>query len=98
MLDPRCKKGIFTTINLYDKSIATSGPYRRFFNDIISPKNGKPVEGILSSTIITEEAIDADILATLVLVLGTRDGIKLVEELNGVKALIITSDGNYIEN
>lgn len=98
LLDPRDRKRMFTTIDLYNKSIATSGTYQRSFNDLINPKDGKPVQGILSSTVITEEAIDADILATAVLVLGTGEGIKLVNRLGGVKAFIIPTCGECIEN
>ena len=48
--------------------------------------------------VITEEAIDADILATSVIVLGQREGMQFISELNGVKVMIITSDGDYIKN
>ncbi len=96
--DPRDRKRIFTSIELYNQSVSTSGIYPRPFNDIINPKVGRPVQGMLSSTIIAEEAIDADILATSVLVLGVAEGIKLVRRLSGVKAFVIDSCGELIKN
>jgi len=98
VLDPRSKGKIFTTIDLYNKSIATSGTYKRLFNDLINPKDGKPAQEILSSTIIAEEAIDADILATSLIVLGEKESMRLIKELGDVKFLLITKDGGYIKN
>ena len=98
ILDPRSAGKVFTTIDLYNKSVATSGTYKRFFNDLISPRDGKPAQEILSSTIITEEAIDSDILATSVIVLGKKESMRMFRELSDVKYLIITRDGDYIKN
>lgn len=95
--DPQNKRRLSTTVELHEQAIATSGTYQRFFNDIINPKVGRPAQGLLSSTIITEKAIDADILATCVFILGAERGIELLGRLDGVKALVITSDGSILK-
>lgn len=95
--DPRDKTGIVTEIELFEQAIATSGTYQRFFSDIINPKVGRPAQGLLSSTIITEKAIDADILSTCVFILGAEKGIELLGRLDGVKALLITRDGDILK-
>lgn len=96
LLDPSDKTRIFTTVDIYDQAVATSGSYRRFFNDLLDPKRGRPAQDLLSSTIITEKAIDADVLATAVFVLGTSRGMNLLDKFEGVKALLITNEGDFI--
>ena len=95
--DPQNKKRLSTTVELHEQAIATSGTYQRFFNDIIDPKIGRPAQGVLSSTVITEKAIDADILATCILILGAEKGRELLQRLEGVRALVIKSDGSILE-
>ena len=94
--DPRNKTRIVTAVDLYDQAIATSGTYQRSFNDIINPKVGRPAQGVLSSTIIAKKAIDADMLATCMFVLGAEKGIELLRRLDGIRALVITSDGSIL--
>lgn len=95
--DPKNKARIVTSVELYDQAIATSGTYQRSFNDIINPKVGRPAQGLLSSTIIAKKAIDADMLATCMFILGTEKGRALLRRLDGVKAFTITSDGSILQ-
>ena len=94
--DPRNKTRIVTAVELYDQAIATSGTYRRSFSDIINPKVGRPAQGVLSSTVIAKKAIDADVLATCMFILGAEKGIELVGRLDEVKAFVVTSDGSVL--
>jgi thiamine biosynthesis lipoprotein len=95
--DPKNKARIVTSVELYDQAIATSGTYQRSFNDIINPKVGRPAQGLLSSTIIAKKAIDADMLATCMFILGTEKGRALLRRLDGVKSFTITSDGSILQ-
>ena len=94
--DPRYKTRIVTAVELYDQAIATSGTYRRSFDDIINPKVGRPAQGVLSSTVIAKTAMDADMLATCMFVLGAEKGIELIGKLDGVKAFVIKNDGSIL--
>jgi len=94
--DPRNKTRIVTAVELYDQAIATSGTYRRSFSDIINPKVGRPAQGVLSSTVITERATDADMLATCMFILEAEKGMELIGELDGVKAFVIRNDGSIL--
>ncbi len=47
---------------------------------------------MVSTTIISDKSIDGDALSTSVFVLGVDKGLKLVESMDGVEAVIITSD------
>ncbi|HUL30355.1 MAG TPA: FAD:protein FMN transferase [Thermodesulfobacteriota bacterium] len=95
--DPRNLTQIVATVELHDQAIATSGIYRRSFNDIINPKAGRPAQGVLSSTVIAEKAMDADMLATCMYVLEARDGLDLIGKREGVKAFVIKSDGSVVD-
>ncbi len=81
-------------------AVTTSGNYERYFNPdktvhhIMNPKTGFSADKCISVTIITENGARADALATSVFVLGPDDGMKLVESLDGVEALIVGTDRN----
>jgi thiamine biosynthesis lipoprotein len=94
--DPRNKTRIVTAVELYDQAIATSGTYRRSFNDIINPKVGRPAQGVLSSTVIAKRAMDADMLATCMFILEAEKGIEVIGKLDGVKTFVVRSDGSIL--
>jgi len=93
------KNGIFRLIELRDGSVATSGDYEKYFvrdgvryHHILDPRTGYPAKKCVSVTILAETAMEADILATGVTVLGPDAGARLVESLEGVGALIISEN------
>ncbi|MEA1894953.1 MAG: FAD:protein FMN transferase [Euryarchaeota archaeon] len=102
--NPKNRTEHITVLNLRDMSVATSGNYERYFSEearashIIDPKTGYASDELLSATIIAENATDADALATAVFVLGTVDGMELVERLDGVEGLIITHDRRILQS
>jgi thiamine biosynthesis lipoprotein len=93
--DPR-RKGQAAAFELRDKAVATSGTYQRRSNDMINPRTGHPVRGLLSSTVIAGRALDADILATCAYILGADKGMEMLRRLGGVQALLITEDGDTL--
>lgn len=100
---PRNRNEILGKIKLNEMSVATSGDYEQYFefngkryHHILNPKNGLPVDGCQSVTVICRENKLADALATAVFVLGETDGMKLVERINGVEALIVKSNGDIL--
>lgn len=97
--DPTKARGEFAlTISVTDKSVVTSGNYERYFvqegkrfHHIIDPITGYPSESdIISATIISENSIDGDGLSTGVYIMGIHKAIKLIEEIKGVEAILIT--------
>ena len=101
--NPRDDQDYITIINLNNKAVATSGDYERYFVDktqhhIINPKTGKSALGIISVTILTDKAVDADALATSVFVLGANKGLALIESLSGVEGLLITENKEIIKS
>ena len=80
-------------LNLKDKSLATSGNYRKFYEEngikyshSINPKTGYPVkDSLLSATIIADDAMTADAFATSFMLMGleqTKIFLKKHQELD----------------
>ena len=94
---------IYKAFNLIDKSMATSGVYRKFKIDslgnkyahIIDPKTGYSSKtNILSITVIADNCIEADAYATA-LHLMTLDEINLfVQKNNKISVFVIFKDDN----
>ncbi len=96
MADPRDMANYITIIPMDDNAVSTSGDYERYFEDtmsfhhIIDPNTGYSATELISATIVTNSAFDADALSTAVFVLGKEKGMALIESLPGVEGLIIT--------
>ena len=97
---------ISSTLNLLltNKTIATSGNYRNFFthdgksySHIISPTTGYPIDNnILSVTVISDKCIDADALATSLIVMNIEDGIDLIDKIKGTEVFYITKENENL--
>lgn len=97
---PRRKDEVMAVIPVSNLAVSTSGDYERYFEKggkrychIIDPRSGYPADQCQSVTIVAPTLAFADGLATGVFVLGPVEGMKLVESLEGVEALIVAADG-----
>ncbi|SHF69246.1 thiamine biosynthesis lipoprotein [Bacteroides luti] len=100
--NPNLKQTYFPTLNITNKSIATSGNYEKFvmidnqlYSHTINPKTGYPIKGIKSVTIITSNAELADAMATPVSILGVNQGLNLINQLNGIECILV-DDNNKL--
>jgi FAD:protein FMN transferase len=104
MADPRDANNYVTIIRLDNNAVSTSGDYERYFDDkmkyhhIINPKTGCSATELISVTIVTDNAFDADALSTSVFVLGKERGMRLIESLPGVEGLMITGEKEIIRS
>ena len=81
-------------------STVTSGIYERGFSldgvryhHLLSPATGWPVQNELASvTIFSESSMEGDALSTAAFVLGTEQGLELIESLEGIEAVFIARD------
>ncbi len=81
-------------------SAVTSGIYERGFDldgvryhHLLSPFTGWPVQNELASvTIFSDSSMIGDALSTTAFILGTEEGLKLIESLEGVEAVFIARD------
>ncbi|MFO7371263.1 MAG: FAD:protein FMN transferase [Bacteroidales bacterium] len=87
-------------VGLDDKSLATSGNYRKFYekNGIkyvhtINPKTGYPVvSNLLSATVVAEDCITADAYATAFMVMGLDKSIEFLQAHRFLDAFLIYAD------
>lgn len=86
---------------LHGLSVATSGDYRRFFQDgtvrfshTIDPRSGMPIANQLASvTVVHQQCMAADAWSTALTVLGPDAGMALAEE-QGLAARFLQRDGD----
>jgi len=103
--DPRDRSRIMATIEASEISVATSGDYERYFvkegkryHHLLNPFTGFPARQCRSVTILTEDALSADGLATAVFVMGPERGLRLIEAMEEVEGLIVSADGKIIQS
>lgn len=96
---PRDPGALVGRLHLEKGAVATSGDYFRFlerdgvrYHHILDPATGMPARRSIAVTVIADNAMDADALATGLFVMGPERGLKLVERLPGIEALIIGPD------
>lgn len=92
----------FSTLEVTDLSVATSGDYEKFvmidgkrYSHTINPKTGFPVHGIKSVTVISPNAEISDALATPITILGTEKGLALINQLKDIECIIIDDDNKF---
>lgn len=97
---PRQEGAVAVMLPLSNTAISTSGDYERFFikdgqryHHIISPRTGKSVSSTWSASVIGPDATTTDALSTTLFVLGPKEGLRLIETLSGIDAVIIDAEG-----
>jgi thiamine biosynthesis lipoprotein len=95
---PRSSGDVVAGFPARDVAVSTSGDYENFFlfegerySHILDPRAGTPAAELCSATVIAPAGTGSDALSTAVVVLGPEVGMKLVESLPGVEAVIILS-------
>ena len=97
------QRDLYKIFNLKDKSMATSGVYRKFKIDssgnkyahIIDPKTGySSTSNILSVTVISEDCIEADAYATALQLMSVDEITLLAKENSAISIFIIYNDVN----
>lgn len=86
-----------------DKSIATSGDYRNYFehegvkySHTIDPRTGSPIKHDLASvSVVADDCMTADGWATAINVLGPEEGLKLAQRLSLDTLLMIREPEGY---
>jgi thiamine biosynthesis lipoprotein len=93
---------LYSIIALGNKAMATSGNYRNYYeagdmkiSHTIDPATGRPVKhGLLSATVIADNCMRADALATAMMVLGTERAIELQKNNPDFQIFLIYNDDN----
>jgi len=94
--DPVKKNNHLDLIHLTDIAVATSGNYENYFDrdkifhHIVNPKTGRSPVLNVSASVIAPTAMEADVLATTLVVMNSTDGLRLIDSLPQCEALIIS--------
>lgn len=95
-------KDLESIIEINNKSLSTSGNYRKFFiedgvkySHEINPKTGFPARNtLLSATVVCDDCIRADAWATVFMVVGVDKSKEMLTKLKGVDVYFVYSDTN----
>jgi len=100
--DPRGREGqYFAKVPLSDHAFSTAGDYERSYivngkryHHILDPRTGQPAAACRSVTIWAPTALLADEIDDAVFILGPEKGMRLVESIEGVGAVIVDAKNN----
>ncbi|MCL1673478.1 FAD:protein FMN transferase [Elizabethkingia ursingii] len=88
-----------------ENAVTTSGSYEKYaeihgkrYSHIMNPKTGYPSTGLTSVTITGPNATMANGFSTSIMVLGEKEGLKLLKPFPEYHYLLITDKGKIIKN
>ena len=96
--DPSKKKKYIDVIELSNASVATSGNYENYFDSekmyhhITNPKTGLSPVSNTSASVLAPTAMEADALATTLLIMPPDYGARFINSLPGRESLVYTRD------
>ncbi len=95
---------ILKVFKIKEASVATSGSYEKYaeidgrrYSHIIDPKTGYPSTGLTSVTVTGPSAEFANALSTSVMVLGEKEGIKLLKRFPEYGYVVVTDTGKVMK-
>jgi FAD:protein FMN transferase len=97
---PRSPSELLAVVELHGRAIATSGDYEKYFeidgqrhHHILDPATGHPARGCQSVSVIADDDMTADAIATAVFVLGAANGMEFLKQYPDIEALIVDDQG-----
>ena len=99
--DPMHSEEIITTVQIKNQALSTSGNYQNFLIEdghivghILDPRTARPASTLLSSTVIADNAIEADALSTGSFVLGGRESKAILQKTENVRFIGVVQKGD----
>ncbi len=102
--DPRAPDGSLGVLQLRGESVATSGDYMQYLtadmslHHILDPRTGSSPPHTSGVSVVAPSAMAADALSTAALVLGPREGMELLDRLDGIEGMIVTKDQTVLRS
>jgi len=100
--DPRGERTL-GYVEVEDLAVMGSGDYERFFikdgkryHHIFNPKTGYPTQGVQSVILIYHDPILAQAWTKIPFIMGVEKGLKRLEEIPNMEAIIITESGKIL--
>ena len=98
--DPRRAGEVAALLPLEDVAVSTSGDYERYFDDgeerchhLLDPRTGRSPQAVHSVTVIAPDGRTSEALSKTVFVLGVEQGLRIVESLADVDAVVLDVGG-----
>ncbi len=98
--DPRRKGEAVALLPLENVAVSTSGDYERYFDDgderchhLIDPRTGRSPSSVRSVTVVAPDGLTSEAMSKTVFVLGIERGLRIVEALPDVDAVVIDAAG-----
>lgn len=97
---PREEDRLIGLVPAVNQAVVTSGDYQRWYTDnqgkrhhhILDPRTGHPAEsGLISVSIVAEDAMEADALSTAIFVTGMDKGLELLKSFPRANAILVDS-------
>jgi len=99
---PRRSGELLATLELAGTAVVTSGDYERSFerdgiryHHLFDPQTGRPARDCQSVTVVADEAMLADALATAVFVLGPERGMAFLQQFRA-EGILVTANGEVL--
>ena len=93
--DPLDRSHKLEAIEIKDRSISTSGCREKTFESagktychIMDPRIGRPIEGLLSATVITQSGVEAEVLSKALMVMGIEKAREFLNTRPHVRAML----------
>jgi thiamine biosynthesis lipoprotein len=93
--DPLDRSHKLEAIEIKDRSISTSGCHEKTFESggqtychIMDPRIGRPIEGLLSATVITQSGVEAEVLSKALMVMGVEKARMFLKIRPHVRAIL----------
>jgi thiamine biosynthesis lipoprotein len=93
--DPLDRSHRLEAIEITDRSVSTSGCHEKTFEaagetycHIMDPRIGRPIEGLISATIVTQSGFEAEVLSKALMVMGIQKAREFLRARPHVRALL----------
>ncbi len=93
--DPIDRSHKLEAIEIKDRSISTSGCHEKTFESagktychIMDPRIGRPIEGLISATVITQSGVEAEVLSKALMVMGIEKAREFLKIRPHVRAVL----------
>lgn len=98
--DPRRPGEVAALLPLEDVAVSTSGDYERYFDDgderchhLLDPRTGRSPQAVHSVTVVAPDGLTSEALSKTVFVLGVEPGLRIVESIPDVDAVVVDAAG-----
>lgn len=103
--NPDNTSDIFTSVNVKELSVVTSGNYQRYcmldevnYNHIINPQTKMPSNYVKSVSVISKDSTLADVYSTYLFLLPIDEGLKVVNNNPNIEAIWYVNDKEIIRS